>query len=145
MVIPGVGWNAKLSKVAVDQLKMDREFIDTLPESIRKTITSLNLNGPLHYRGDIGLSYDHNKTTPLSAQWNGEIGLQEVSINKGISLRGICGGISAAGYVVNGQFYSEGQLEIESALWNVIQFSSIKGPYQINNNQIFFIILVNKF
>ena len=39
--------------------------------------------------------------------------------------------------MVNGEFYSEGLLAIESALWNMIQFSNIKGPYQINNNQIF--------
>lgn len=138
MVIPRVGWKAKLSKVAVDRLRMDRDLTDTLPESVRKSITTLNLTGPLHYRGNIDLSYNYNQTTPLSAQWNGEIGVQEVSINKGILLRGICGGITTAGYIVNGEFYSEGQLAIESALWNVIQFSNIKGPYQINNNQVFF-------
>ena len=137
MVIPGVGWKAKLSKVAVDRLKIDRDLIEAIPESMRKTLTSLNLNGPLHYRGEIDLNYNGKIQTPLSAQWNGEIGVQEASIHKGIELRGICGGISTAGYMVNGDFYSEGQLAIESALWNKIQFSNITGPYQINNNQLF--------
>ncbi len=138
LVVPGSGWKANLSRVAVDRLKMDRDLIETIPEDMRKSITSLNLNGPLHYRGNINLNYNYKNPKPLSAQWNGEIGVQEVSINKGITLRGICGGITTAGYMVNGEFYSEGQLAIESALWNMIQFSNIKGPYQINNNQLFF-------
>ncbi|MBR5711913.1 MAG: hypothetical protein IKX40_14250 [Thermoguttaceae bacterium] len=137
MVIPGVGWKAKLSKVAIDRLKIDRDLIEAIPESMRKSLTSLNLNGPLHYRGEIDLNYNGKIQTPLSAQWNGEIGVQEVSIHKGIELRGICGGITTAGYMVNGDFYSEGRLAIESALWNKIQFSNITGPYQINNNQLF--------
>ena len=83
------------------------------------------------------MNYNYKNQIPLSAQWSGEIGVQEVSINKGISLRGICGGITTAGYIVDGEFYSEGQLAIESALWNTIQFSNIKGPYQINNTQVF--------
>ena len=135
--IPGTGWKASLTKVAVDRLKVDRDLIEAIPESMRKNLTSLNLNGPLHYRGKIDLYYNYKNQIPLSAQWNGEIGVQEVSINKGISLRGICGGITSAGYIVNGEFYSEGQLAIESALWNTIQFSNIKGPYQINNTQVF--------
>ncbi len=137
VAIPGTGWKASLTKVAVDRLKVDRDLIEAIPESMRKNITSLNLNGPLHYRGKIDLYYNYKNQIPLSAQWNGEIGVQEVSINKGISLRGICGGITSAGYIVNGEFYSEGQLAIESALWNTIQFSNIKGPYQINNTQVF--------
>ena len=137
VAIPGTGWKASLTKVAVDRLKVDRDLIEAIPESMRKNLTSLNLNGPLHYRGKIDLYYNYKNQIPLSAQWNGEIGVQEVSINKGISLRGICGGITSAGYIVNGEFYSEGQLAIESALWNTIQFSNIKGPYQINNTQVF--------
>lgn len=137
MSIPGTGWKASLTKVAVDRLKVDRDLIEALPEFMRKNLTSLNLNGPLHYRGKIDLNYNYKNQIPLSAQWSGEIGVQEVSINKGISLRGICGGITTAGYIVNGEFYSEGQLAIESALWNTIQFSNIKGPYQINNTQVF--------
>lgn len=137
MVIPGVGWKVKLSKVAIDRLKIDRDLIEAIPESMRKNLTSLNLNGPLHYRGEVDLNYNGKIQTPLSAQWNGEIGVQEASINKGIELRGICGGISTAGYMVNGNFYSEGLLAIESALWNKIQFSNITGPYQINNNLLF--------
>ena len=137
VAIPGTGWKASLTKVAVDRLKVDRDLIEAIPESMRKNLTSLNLNGPLHYRGKIDLYYNYKNQIPLSAQWNGEIGVQEVSINKGISLRGICGGITSAGYIVNGEFYSEGQLASESALWNTIQFSNIKGPYQINNTQVF--------
>lgn len=137
-VVPGSGWKASLSKVAVDRLKIDRDLIEAIPESMRKNVTSLNVNGPLHYRGKINLNYNYKNQIPLSAQWEGEIGVQEVSINKGITIRGICGGISTVGYIVNGEFYSEGQLAIESALWNMIQFSNIKGPYQINNNQMFF-------
>lgn len=137
MVIPGAGWKAKLSKTAVDRLIIDRDLIESIPESMRKTVTSLNLNGPLHYRGEIDLNYNGKLLTPLSAQWNGEIGVQEVSINKGIELYGICGGITTAGYMCNGEFYSEGQLSIESALWNKIQLSNITGPYQINNNLLF--------
>lgn len=137
MVIPGSGWKADLSKVAVDRLIVDRDLIEAIPESMRKYITSLNLKGPLHYRGNVKLNYNYKRQTPLSAQWNGEIGVQEVSISKGITLRGICGGITTAGYIVNGEFYSEGQLAIESALWNMVQFSNIKGPYQINNYQAF--------
>lgn len=137
VAIPGTGWKASLTKVAVDRLKVDRDLIEAIPESMRKNLTSLNLNGPLHYRGKIDLYYNYKNQIPLSAQWNGEIGVQEVSINKGISLRGICGGITSAGYIVNGEFYSEGQLAIESALWNTIQFSNIKGPYQINNTLVF--------
>ena len=137
-VIPGSGWKANLSKVAVDRLTVDRDLINAIPESMRKTITSLNLKGPLHYRGIINLNYNYKNQTPLSAQWNGEIGVQEVSISKGITFRGICGGITTSGYMVNGEFYSEGQLAIESALWNMVQFSNIKGPYQINNYQAFF-------
>ena len=137
MVVPGSGWKASLSKVAVDRLKVDRDLIEAIPESMRKTLTSLQINGPIHYRGKIDLDYNSKILTPLSAQWNGEIGVQEVSINKGIELRGICGGITTAGYMANGEFYSEGRLSIESALWNRIQFSSITGPYQINNNQLF--------
>lgn len=135
--IPGTGWKANLTKVAVDRLKVDRDLIEAIPESMRKNLTSLNLNGPLHYRGKIDLNYNYKNPIPLSAQWNGEIGGQEVSMNRGIMLRGICGGVTTAGYIVNGEFYSEGQLAIESALWNTIQFSNIKGPYQINNTQVF--------
>ena len=137
VVIPGVGWKAKLSKAAVDRLKMDRDLIEAIPESMRKTITSLNLDGPIHYRGDVDLSYNSKNAAPLSAQWNGEIGVQEASMSKGIELRGICGGVTTTGYMINGEFYSEGRLAIESALWNKIQFSSITGPYQINNTQLF--------
>lgn len=137
-VIPGSGWKANLSKVAVDRLTVDRDLINAIPESMRKTITSLNLSGPLHYRGIVNLNYNYKRQTPLAAQWSGEIGVQEVSISKGITFRGICGGITTTGSMINGEFYSEGQLAIESALWNMIQFSNIKGPYQINNYQALF-------
>ncbi len=136
-VIPGQGWQAKLTQVAVDRLNLDRDLLEALPAGVRKNITNLNISGPIHYHGSLDLNYNANLPIPISGQWDGELGLHEVSISKGITLRGICGGVTTKGYFSDNFFYSQGELAIDSLLWDSIQFARIKGPYQINNDQLY--------
>ena len=136
-LIPGEGWAARLTGTTVDQLQMNRELLEALPESVRRLLSAINLSGPLYYRGNLNLAFVLDFASPFCVSWNGELGIQEGSLGRGFKLRGVSGGLTTSGAWVQDLFYSQGELDIKSLLWEDMQFSQITGPYRMNNKSLY--------
>lgn len=131
------GWHFHLDGITVDRLRMDRELVQALPSSLRKGLIELNPSGPMYlHRGSLDLVSSGLPGEEVRAAWNMVIGFLQGSIDCGLKLHNMHGSLTMAGEFDGRTFFSDGELDIHSLMYNDIQFTEVRGPIQIDDQQI---------
>jgi hypothetical protein len=131
-------WDAKLTNVTVDHLLTDHEFITALPLPIRKAIAKLNITGPLMLRGQLQLAKAMEGNRKLNAQWDLKIAAAGATLESGLRLDHIHGGVRLFGLYDKDGFRSRGELDIDSLFFRKEQLTNLRGPLWIDSRQVLF-------
>ncbi|MBN2291458.1 MAG: AsmA-like C-terminal domain-containing protein [Pirellulales bacterium] len=127
------GWHFHLDDVMVDRLRMDRELVQALPSRLRKALVELNPSGPMYIsRGSLDLKSDGHPGEPIRAGWNLAVGFHQGNIDCGLKLHNIHGSLNVKGQFDGINYFSEGELDIESLMYDNIQITDIRGPIWID-------------
>ena len=134
--LPDGGWHLHLDALTVDRLRLDRELMQALPARIKKPLGELNLSGLIHLRGSLDLARGGGLDDPMRSQWDLAVGLQQVSIDSGIRLENIQGGLSLAGGFDGQALGCRGELALDSLSYKDHQFTDVLGPLWIDDQQV---------
>ena len=131
-------WNCNFTALNVDRLRADRDLLIALPAGLRAGVSALQFSGPVSLNGTIRFARANTPAAPVMSDWS--IGLETVQgkIDCGITLDQIHGGIDLKGSYNGRQFYSRGELDIDSVLYENFQFTQVRGPIWFNHQHLLF-------
>ena len=135
---PAGNWTCHFTELNVDRLRMDRELLLALPSRLRSGISALQFSGPMNLNGAVRFTRGDSPNAPVVSDWN--VGLETVQgkIDCGIVLDQIHGGISLIGSYNGRQFYTQGELDLDSVLYENFQFTAVRGPLWFNHQHLLF-------
>jgi hypothetical protein len=113
-------------------------LIQALPERLKKAIVTLNSSGPLYLRGSFGLEGPAQVGDPVRSRWNLAIDFHQGTIDSGIKLENLNGSMTLAGGFDGRRFHSRGELDIDSLTYKDFQFTEVRGPVWIDDQQVLF-------
>ncbi len=131
-------WSCHFTEINVDRLRIDRDLLIALPARLRSGLTTLQFSGPVNLNGAIRFTRDGHPQAPVTSDWN--IGMETVQgkMDCGIVLDQINGGVNLRGSCNGEQFYSQGELDIDSVLYENFQFTRVRGPIWFNHQHLLF-------
>jgi len=129
-------WELVLDGLAVDRLHPDRDLIQALPARLRRAVVDLNPTAPVNLRGLIGFRSDGRPADPIQAHWNVRIDFQRQSLDCGVKLENLQGELQLVGRFDGQSMSSRGELAIDSLTYRDVQFTQIRGPMWIDDQQV---------
>jgi hypothetical protein len=132
------GWQLSLDRLAVDRLRMDRAFLQAVPPQLKKGLADLNATGPMSLQGWIVLARGANPAVPITAQWDLNVGLNQMGADCGVRLENIYGKVGVKGWSDGTQFKMCGELAIDSLTYRDHQFTQVRGPFWVDDGQAIF-------
>jgi len=137
-ISPQGAWNMDILRLHVDQISVqDNDLLRAVPDHLRQFLKSLRLEGPFNFDGTIQFSKAY-AGAPLNTKWNTSFTLFQNAANLGIPIRNIAGQIHLLGENDTGRTEVLGELELDSAFYNGMQFLNITGPFLYDGQQILF-------
>lgn len=130
------GWECHFRRLIFDRLVADREFTSALPESLGNTIESFQVDGLINIGGTMSFKSIPVPGTEnlIQTSWDLTADVDQGSILCGIEIEDIYGAIRLTGYARGETFESFGGIDVDSLVWNDIQFSQVHSPIYMNNN-----------
>lgn len=136
---PDGQWSFKLSKLAADRLSADEDLLVALPEPLSKAIRKLNIRGPLHLHGKkLDLAGTGRAGGSVSSSWDLFFDIYDGSLESGIRLDGIHGGVRLAGTREGHKLKCDGTLDIDSVIFKGAQLTQLTGPFWFDQNRVLF-------
>jgi len=129
-------WDAKFTNLTIDHLRADHELLTALPPPIRRAVEKLNVSGPLMLRGQLQLAKAMEEGRKLNAQWDVNITAAGATLDSGVRLEHIHGGVRLFGLYDKDGFRSRGQIDIDSLFFRKEQLTKLSGPLWIDPRQI---------
>ena len=131
-------WQCDFTNLNIDRIRTDRDLLLALPAALREGLTTLNFTGPFNLSGAIRFARARGTTAPVTADWNIGIDTLQGRIDCGVLLDQINGGLDLVGSFDGQRFYSRGELDIDSLLYQKVQFTQIRGPLWFNDQHVLF-------
>jgi len=135
---PAKHWNVHLDELLVSDLDPDRRFRKVLPNPLRQMVDDLDprkglvsLEGALDFNG-LGSNGEH-----LTAAWNLDVIFSGGTVTVGVDVNNIYGKVKCEGEWNEFQeIASVGSFDVESLTLNGYQFTQVKGPWEIQNDEL---------
>ena len=137
---PDGRWHVCFERLVVDQVRVDRELIQALPDRLKKAVVELNPTGAINIlRGSFDLARTGQPNEPLRSRWNVRLGLQQNSLQcGGIPLDNVCGKVSLRGDFDGQHVRSRGELALDSVSYKDCQLTGVMGPIWIDDGRVLF-------
>ncbi|MDC0937240.1 AsmA-like C-terminal region-containing protein, partial [Pirellulales bacterium] len=133
---PGGGWQVQLTGLTVDRLRPARDLLAALPPKMAITIDSLQPRGSFSiYNGVLDFRQPLSPTAPIESQWDVQLDCHQADVHCGVELKNIHGTVRLRGGDDGKQSFSTGELELETAVFQDVQFTNIRGPFWVNETQ----------
>jgi hypothetical protein len=129
-------WDVRLTDVVADGVRFDRELLAALPEGLRKAVAKLNLLGDISMQGAIALAGNAGVGGPPAANWDVTFDVEDGGLNCGLALDHIHGEVRLNGGSSQHEFYSHGELKVDSMFYRGVQLTQIRGPFLIKPGRI---------
>ncbi|OHB83021.1 MAG: hypothetical protein A2V98_19115 [Planctomycetes bacterium RBG_16_64_12] len=133
---PDGSWRLDLGDLSVDRLLPDRELIEALPGQLKVAVEELRPSGPLNLQGTLQLAHQGDAADPVTSQWNLQFIFNQGTIDVGVRLENLNGGVTLAGTYDGQTFHSRGELDLDSLTYNGVQFTQVLGPVEIDGNRV---------
>ncbi|MEN6498555.1 MAG: AsmA-like C-terminal region-containing protein [Thermoguttaceae bacterium] len=144
--LPDGSWHLCLERLSVDRLHLDdREFMQALPQRVKQTIVGLAPNGPTTLTGTFEFARGGQPGDPLTSRWDLDLGFCQGSVDFGLKLENLNGGMKLVGDFDGQRFQSRGELDLQSVGYRNLQFIGVKGPFWIDDEQVLFGSEVDRF
>jgi hypothetical protein len=136
--IPDVGWQLQLTKLTADRLESDHDLIAALPEPLGQGLSHLAISGPLNVLGSLGVLVPGDSTAKPNLHWDLSIDLENGRLAMAIPVEHIHGGVRLVGQAGPQGTQSRGELAVDSAVVQGIQFTSLSGPLLLEDARLRF-------
>ena len=132
-------WYVRMEGLAVDRLMVRRELTDALPTKLQKLIEYLRPSGSFSLsNGDLQFSKASAAGATVESTWDVQLNCLQVDLQAGIELNNVHGAIRLKGATRGDKCYSAGELAIDTATFQDVQFTEIQGPLWVDEGQCLF-------
>ncbi|MEM8945168.1 MAG: hypothetical protein AAGD11_08295 [Planctomycetota bacterium] len=132
-------WRVRLEGLAVDRLMPRRDLTDALPVQLRNIIEFLKPSGSFNLsNGILEFAKAGGTTAPVNSSWDIELNCLQANIQAGLEVNNIHGTIRLQGANRDGKSESVGELAIDTATFQDVQFTEIQGPLWVNEGLCLF-------
>ncbi len=135
-ILPDGRWLLRLSGLSVDRLRFDRDLVQALPGGLRKSLAALNPAGMFNLRGSVDLEGGVQTDDRMRAAWDLRVGFHQASIDCGVKLENLHGGLTLVGRFDGTRMTSSGELDIDSLTYKDFQFTQVTGPLWVDDQQV---------
>ena len=135
-ILPDGRWLLRLSGLSVDRLRFDRDLVQALPGGLRKSLVGLNPTGLFNLRGSLDLEGGVRADDRVQSAWDLRVGFHQASIECGVKLDNLHGGLSLVGRYDGTRMSSQGELDVDSLTYKDFQFTQVTGPVWIDDSQV---------
>ncbi|QDT00511.1 hypothetical protein HG15A2_38490 [Adhaeretor mobilis] len=136
---PNGQWQMQLVGLTVDKVAVGRTLLTALPAKLSKLIDSLHPTGS--FRIDNGvLSFEKSASAmaPIKTDWDFQLTCQQTDLQCGIDLHNLHGTVRLMGASDEQRNYSAGELDLDSVMFEGVQFTNVKGPIWVDDSQCLF-------
>lgn len=131
-------WEVKLESLNVDRARITPQLAAALPPRLGNAVTKLNISGPFDMTGKMTLAGRKGETVPKSTQWDLEFDIEDGSVDCGVRLEHLHGGLRLTGGLDERGLVSRGNLEFDSLIYKGIQFTQVAGPISLDDERVGF-------
>jgi len=126
-------WQFELTDLSVDRLVVRRDLIVAMPPKMQKLLDGLKPTGHFRlYDGTLGFSKSRDAAASIDSRWNVVLDCLQTDLQVGLDLRNVHGSVRLEGEHVAGRGYTQGELALDSATFQDIQFTNIRGPLWVD-------------
>ncbi len=130
-------WRLRLNDISVDRLRVDRDVMTALPGKLKKVVGQINPGGPINLRGKMELAGVANRPdVPVTSAWDLEFDMVQGSLDAGIKVENVFGGVRLTGTNDGRHTQCRGELAVDSLIYKDIQVTDILGPLFIDDERI---------
>jgi hypothetical protein len=131
-------WFIQFEGLAVDRLMARRDLTDALPTKLQKLIEYLRPSGSFNLSNGVLRFSKANARAAVESDWDVQLNCMQANIQAGIELHNIHGAIRLEGAARSDRSFSAGELAIDSATFQDVQFTEIQGPLWVDQGQCLF-------
>lgn len=126
-------WHVQLEGLSADRLTARRELVGALPPKLQKIIDQLKPSGSFALQNStLKITKASDSLAPVQAEWDVQLDCHQTDIQAGVELRNINGSVRLVGASDGTQCREAGELDIDSATFQGVQLTEIRGPIWID-------------
>ncbi|MBM4023458.1 MAG: hypothetical protein FJ284_14700, partial [Planctomycetes bacterium] len=141
---PDGGWHVSFERLTADRFRVDHDVLRALPAGLQQAVAGVRLKGLLSVDGAIDIystavrevSLPGGRTElvpgPAAAAWDVQLDMEQASLDVGVPLEHVHGGIHLRGTSDGRAWRSFGDVTLDSAIWRGVQVTTIRGPLVID-------------
>jgi len=133
------GWHVSFASLAAERFRADHELLAALPAGLRDAIVVVRPGGLLSLSGSLDLYAQgasegaaDRERSPVAAAWDMHVDIQQGSLDVGLPLEHVHGGIRLVGRSDGRNWTSRGDLAVDSLICRGVQVTSLSGPVVID-------------
>ncbi len=134
------GWRVSFTRLSADRFRADHDVLTALPAGLREAVTGVRLRGLLALDGGLDiyttapqivtLADGRQETVPgpVAAAWDLHLDIEQGSMDVGMPLEHVHGGIRIRGQSDGRTWRTVGDAAFDSAMWRGVQLTALRGP-----------------
>ncbi|TWU65897.1 hypothetical protein [Crateriforma conspicua] len=134
--VPDGRWQLSLDVNGGSRLVPDSDLIDALPDSMRQTMRSLQLRGPLGVRGKTDVLFPGGAFPSPVLRWDNKVQLEGNRIGDAGSVHSLRGELEISGQHDGVHLIARGNVNLDSMHVDDIQITGLRGPFVIRDDQM---------
>jgi hypothetical protein len=130
------GWSLEMPRVYADRLQLDHDLLAALPVDVGRALAKAKFQGALAMSGCLKMGGVSGDVASLNADWDLQFDVEDGRLAGDIPVDHIHGGVKLTGGVERGDWSSSGDLLLDSAFVQDVQFTQVRGPFLVNQKQV---------
>ena len=145
--LPDGSWHVSLAKLAANRFRADHELVRALPVGLQRAVAAVQPRGLLALEGSLDIySTDHRpegsggqaKGRRCAASWNCHLDMEQGGLDVGVALDHVHGGLKITGQTDGQTWHASGELDLDSAIWQGVQLTQVRGPLTMDQTGVRF-------
>jgi len=144
------GWHISFKQLSADRFRADHDVTQALPEGLQQAIATVRPKGLLSLSGSLDIystSAAESATDghlnpgvpgPPAAAWDMQLDMEQGSLDVGIALEHVHGGMRLKGQSDGRMWNASGEVAIDSAMWRGLQITAVQGPLTMDSGGVRF-------
>ncbi len=135
---PAGDWELTFDNLWLDDFRIDRSLLNALPERAAAAFEQLQLKQPINVRGRFSMARGTDRNVPCRYDWDIEAALVQATMDCGVLFENVNGTIRLIGGWGPEGLVSDGILSLDSATYDGIQLTQVRGPFRLLDDRILF-------
>ncbi len=131
-------WVANINWLPTTRFLVNSQLLQALPESVRQSLLSLDLRGPISVIGNSEIVLNPKSERGITSRWDCELDLEDVQLGEGNYVDAIRGTLSMRGQNDGQSITASGEADIGALTLKGVPVTGVKGPFALIGSQLSF-------